>query len=103
MPLKLPRFVLLICMAFWLACGFAWPQGTPDWQAETEVLGRPGKLVGEVYKVNFPRTDLDVRVGETKVEAAAGLNSWIAFHPAGGDVVILGDLVLLAHEVDSVV
>ncbi|MGH9580697.1 MAG: DUF1259 domain-containing protein, partial [Terriglobales bacterium] len=93
----------LICMASWLACGFAWAQGTPDWQAETEALGRTGKLVGEVYKINFPRTDLDVRVGETKVEAAAGLNSWIAFHPVGGDVAILGDLVLLAHEVDSVV
>ena len=99
-----PRFLL----AFWMvplliAAGLA--QDSADWGVVERVLGRAGKLQDGVYKVAFPRTDLHVRMGRTKVLAAAALGSWMAFRQddAGAGVVADGDLVLLEPEVNGVI
>lgn len=90
---------------------FAWPQtqkgsntsaGQQDWSAVEQTLGRAGKLQGDVYKVTFPRTDLTVTIGQTKVEPGAGLTSWAAFRPVQGGVVADGDLAVLESELNPV-
>jgi hypothetical protein len=34
---------------------------------------------GEVFKIAFPRTDLNVKVGEVAIAPTLALTSWIAF------------------------
>jgi hypothetical protein len=78
-------------------------QSESDWAAVPKTLGKAGKAQDGIYKVSFPRSDLDVHIGQTKVEAAAGLGSWMAFRKSGSGVISDGDLVLLPAEVNPVI
>ena len=78
-------------------------QKAPDWSPVETALGRPGKLDSGIYKVTYHRTDLHVRIGNTSVEPAAGLTSWMAFRQDRGGAVVDGDLALLEGEVTPVV
>jgi hypothetical protein len=74
-----------------------------QWQPVAKIIGKAGKLQNGVYKIGLPRTDLDVHIGQTRVEPAAGLGSWMAFTFAETDTVCDGDLVLTPGEVNPVV
>lgn len=76
--------------------------GQQDWTAVDKALGRSGKLQGDVYKMTFPRSDLKVTIGQTKVEPAAGLTSWAAFRRSPQGVVADGDLAVLESELNGV-
>jgi len=65
-----------------------------------QVLGRSGQKIGSVYRVGFPRTDLHVRVGGVTIQPGLALGSWAAFSGSDQDAVVMGDLVLLQHEVN---
>ena len=75
------------------------------WKQTDEVFGQAGKdLPGDVHRFGWPRSDLNVKVGEVTVEPALALGSWAAFRrTAGGrDAVAMGDLVLASSELDPV-
>ncbi len=94
------RAAMALCTLL-LACGAAAQKA--DWGTVEGALGRAGKLDSGVYKVTVPRTDLHVRIGNTSVEPAAGLTSWMAFRQESGGAVVVGDLALLEAEVTPVV
>jgi len=76
------------------------------WESLDKVLGRPGKpFPGEVRKYGWPRTDLRVNTGGVAVEPTLALGSWAGFVKTSpeGQVMTMGDLVLLAPEVNPVV
>ena len=78
----------------------------PTWEAVDKVLGRPGKLLpGDVHRYGWPRTDLRVTTGGVQVEPALALGSWAGFvkTTTEGQVMTMGDLVLLVSEVGPVV
>ncbi len=74
-----------------------------QWAPVAKIIGKAGTLQSGIYKIGLPRTDLSVHIGETKVEPAAGLGSWMAFTFAETDTVCDGDLVLSASEVNPVI
>lgn len=90
-----------------LAATFAFAQQAPSkWADVDKNLGRSGQESDGVYKVGFPRSDLDVQIGGTKLEPGAALGSWAAFHNEGGSgngVVTDGDLVVTSEELGAVV
>lgn len=65
-------------------------------------LGRSGQMLGHVYKVGFPRTDLHVTVRGLAVKPGLALGSWAAFMGTDDRAMIMGDLVLLDEEVNPV-
>jgi Domain of Unknown Function (DUF1259) len=67
-----------------------------------QTLGRPGQKVGDVYKVGFPRTDLHVTVHGVAIKPGLALGSWAAFTGTDEHAMVMGDLVLLEHEVNPV-
>lgn len=77
----------------------------PSWQHDVDAaLGRAGtELPGGVYKVGFPRSDLDVVAGGVHLKPALALGSWAAFIPAKEGVMAMGDLVLTESEVNHVI
>src|ERR1700739_4986775 len=73
-----------------------------DWQKVDEVLGRKPAVSGDVHRYGFPRTDLAVTLDGVTIKPALALGGWIAFKPAHGGAMIMGDLVLLESEINPV-
>jgi hypothetical protein len=77
-----------------------------DWAAIDRTIGRAGSMQpGDVQKYSFPRADLPVTVAGVEVKPALALGSWVAFKTmgaSGGQVMAMGDLVLLESEVSPV-
>jgi hypothetical protein len=57
----------------------------------------------DVYRVNFPRTDVKVSVEGRSMHPFLGLTSWAAFTPhSQTELMVMGDLVLFEDEVNPV-
>jgi len=88
-------FVLMV----WPVVGAA--QGLDTAKIES-ALGRPGQVMGEVYKVAFPRSDLHVTVHGLAIKPGLALGSWAAFMGTDDRAMVMGDLVLLDEELTPV-
>ncbi len=98
-------FVLVACSAPLNQSGQANNQqpAAADWKQVEQTLGKAGSVQpGDVYKVSFPRSDLQVTVGGVQVKAPLALGSWVAFKKAGNMTMVMGDLVLSEDEVTPV-
>jgi hypothetical protein len=91
------RFIVLMVLAAATAQGQGW--------SEVEAaIGRSGVAqAGDVYRFNFPRSDLRVMVGNVQLKTALALGGWVAFKRAGNSAIATGDLVLLESEVNPVI
>jgi hypothetical protein len=73
-----------------------------DWKKVDEAFGRSPVVAGDVHRYNFPRTDLSVTLDGVTIRPAFALGGWVAFKPMHGEVMAMGDLVLLETEVNPV-
>ncbi len=74
-----------------------------QWKLVDEGLGRGGTTQPDgVRRYSFPRSDLNVRLDGVTIRPALALGSWLAFHPLGKEVMVMGDLVLTQEEVNPV-
>jgi hypothetical protein len=73
-----------------------------DWKKVDEVLGRTAAVSGDVHRYGFPRSDLQVALDGVTIRPALALGGWVAFKPAHGGAMIMGDLVLLETEINPV-
>jgi hypothetical protein len=73
-----------------------------DWPKVDEILGRKPAVAGDVHRYGFPRTDLSVTLDDVAIKPALALGGWVAFKPAHGGVMVMGDLVLLDSEISPV-
>lgn len=74
-----------------------------DLDGIASAMGKQGDLTGEMYKVSFPRSDLNVKAGNITIKPALALVNWAAFVKSGSAAVTYGDLVLLEDEVNPVI
>ncbi len=74
-----------------------------SWKEVEDSIGRKGQVSpGDVIKFAFPRKDLRVMVKDVQLKPALALGSWIAFMKTGGQVMVMGDLVLTEDELEPV-
>jgi Domain of Unknown Function (DUF1259) len=73
-----------------------------DWQKVDDTLGRKPAVSGDVHRYGFPRSDLTVTLDGVTIKPSLALGGWIAFKPAHGGAMVMGDLVLLESEVAPV-
>ena len=73
-----------------------------DWQRVNEILGRSPPASGDVHRYGFPRSDLNVTLDGITIKPALALGGWVAFKPAHGGAMVMGDLVLLESEITPV-
>src|SRR5258708_3601998 len=73
-----------------------------DWQKVDDAFGRKPAVSGDVHRYGFPRTDLTVTLDGVTIKPALALGGWVAFKPAHGGAMAMGDLVLLESEVNPV-
>jgi uncharacterized protein DUF1259 len=73
-----------------------------DWQKVDETFGRKAAVSGDVHRYGFPRSDLSVTLDGVAIKPAFALGGWVAFKPAHGGAMVMGDLVLLETEINPV-
>jgi hypothetical protein len=94
--------ILLISLFSIVAASLANAQEI-DWQNVDTAFGRKAAVVsGDAHRYGFPRTDLNVTLDGVVIKPALALGGWIAFKPAHGGVMVMGDLVLLEAEINPV-
>jgi uncharacterized protein DUF1259 len=77
---------------------------TIDWKAVEAAIGRPAATQpGDVYRFNFPRSDMHVSAGGVQIKPALALGGWVAMKAAAGGVMAMGDLVLAESELTPVI
>ena len=100
--MKLPKPVLLPLLAIVVFAASAQTLAPDSWEGVAQALGRAGEERDGVYRVSFPRTDLNIRAGGVRLRAGLALTSWVAFQPARGRAMMMGDLVLTPNELAPV-
>jgi hypothetical protein len=76
----------------------------PEWVSEIEsVLGRKGKLNGQVYAVSVPRAGADRADNESCIPSGMGIETALNFQQTGSKIASTGDFVLIASEVNPVI
>ncbi|WP_027516935.1 DUF1259 domain-containing protein [Bradyrhizobium sp. WSM1417] len=73
-----------------------------EWQKVDETLGRKPAISDDVRRYGFPRSDLSVTLDGISIRPALALGGWLAFKPAHGGAMVMGDLVLLETEINPV-
>jgi hypothetical protein len=73
-----------------------------DWKKVDAALGRTAAVSGDVHRYGFARSDLQVTLDGVTIRPALALGGWVAFKPARGGAMIMGDLVLLETEINPV-
>ena len=76
-----------------------------DWDEVGQEIGKDGKLMkGDVYRVDLPRSDLQVTSDGVQIKPALSLGSYTAFKDVGdGNAMVMGDLVLTEDEYNKVI
>ncbi|MGY4504808.1 hypothetical protein ACVWYH_008765 [Bradyrhizobium sp. GM24.11] len=73
-----------------------------NWQAIDQTLGRKAAVSDDVHRYGFPRSDVSVTLDGVAIKPALALGGWVAFKPAHGGAMVMGDLVLLETEINPV-
>ena len=74
-----------------------------DSAALEKVFGRKGIVQGSVFKITFPRNDLNVIIKDFVVSPGLAFTSWIGFLKMGNETMMMGDLVMLDSEEPAVI
>ncbi len=100
------RQSLVLILTFFCASGAtarAFAQTPADYQSVLTTLARAGDFKDGVLKVNIPRSDLKVSIGQRSAPTPFGFGGWVAMTKGtGGMDVMMGDLVLTEDEVNPV-
>jgi len=73
-----------------------------DWQKVDETFGRKPAITADVHRYGFPRSDLHVTLDGVAIRPTLALGGWVVFKPMHGEVMVMGDLVLLETEINPV-
>jgi hypothetical protein len=73
-----------------------------DWLKVDAPFGRKPAVSDDVHRYGFPRTDLSVTLDGVTIKPALALGGWVAFKPARGGAMVMGDLVVLESEINPV-
>jgi hypothetical protein len=97
------KSILVSSILMIAALGAAAPAVAADWTQVANALGKSGtEGAGGVYRVGFPRTDLNVTLDGITLKPTLALGAWVAFLPMGNKDMVMGDLVLTEDEVGPV-
>src|SRR6202022_4453600 len=69
-------------------------------QKGDDALGQKPAVSGDVHRYGFPRSDLSVTLDGVTIKPALARGGWVAFKPAHGGAMVMGDLVLLDSEIN---
>ncbi len=83
-----------------LVCALDAAAVTPDAQRIGDITGLPVDVADGIAKVTKPRGDIEAVVDGRALKPFQGTTSWAAFQQSGEATMVMGDVVLLEHEVN---
>ena len=97
-------FMLMAVLSGWSVGRCLAADAVLDTAKIEQLTGVKGELNDKegVFKVSVPRTDLAVTAAGVTLTPPMGLTSWAAFHQAGDQTMVMGDIVLLEDQVNPV-
>jgi hypothetical protein len=98
MPIKRSLFLCAVAVVI----GGAAHAEDIDWKKVDAAIGGPAMVSGQVHRYGFPRNDLSVTLDGVTIKPSLALGGWVAFVPAHGGAMVMGDLVLLETEINPV-
>jgi hypothetical protein len=96
------KLMVPLAAGFWALVATTAQAQDVNWDKVDAALGRKAAVAGDVHRYGFPRTDLNVTLDGVTIKPALALGGWVAFKPAHGGAMIMGDLVLLESEINPV-
>jgi hypothetical protein len=93
---------LLLTLIFSITIGSN-PAFPLDFREVEKILGVSGQMQEGAMVFSFPRQDLKIKIGGDSVPIALGFGSWTAWIEMGVEAMVMGDLVLLQEEINSVI
>jgi hypothetical protein len=90
----------LLALTTVLLCWISATAQTPDAKRIGDLTGLSVELADGVAKVTKPRGDISAVVDGRTLKPFQGVTSWAAFQRSGKITVVMGDIVLLEHEVN---
>ncbi len=103
--MRMPVCVFIGAFICSMMPGGAWAEDTALDTAKIEQLtGLKGSMNTKegVFKVSYPRSDLNVVSDGVKITPPMGLTCWVAFKAVGDHAVCMGDTVLTEDQVNPV-
>lgn len=102
--LRIRSIIIIFSFLFIIKTSFS---QSDKWSDVSDVFQRSGTLKDNVYKISFPRFDLNVTIDGKKIAPGLALGGWVAFMEmdnmgAMGSFMVMGDLVLLESELPDV-
>ncbi len=96
--------IIFACAALIWDAPFSVAEEKLDTAKIEQLTGAKGQLNEKegVFKVNAPRTDLNITVAGVKMTPPMGLTSWAAFQKVGDQTMVMGDMVVLEDQVNPV-
>ncbi len=73
-----------------------------SWDSVAAILKAPVTQAAGYLRVNLPRRDLRLRLGDVEVAPALALGAWIGFSGEPASAMVMGDLVLTSAELGPV-
>lgn len=93
-------FIYLLLFIFSLQIVKAQPT---SWNSVEQIIGTKGETQNDILKINFLRSDLNVKINDIPIDPELAANSWVAFRPMGNETMIMGELTLKENEVEPVI
>jgi hypothetical protein len=90
----------LLTLTTVMLCSISAAAETPDAKRIGDLTGLPVELADGVAKVTKPRGDINAVVDGRALKPFQGVSSWAAFQQSGKTTMVMGDIVLLEHEVN---
>jgi hypothetical protein len=90
----------LLALTTVLLCWISATAQTPDAKRIGDLTGLSVELADGVAKVTKPRGDINAVVDGRTLKPFQGVTSWAGFQQSGKTTVVMGDIVLLEHEVN---
>jgi uncharacterized protein DUF1259 len=101
--MRVAMFVVVVFVCVWSPQAGGAAEFTLDTAKIEEAAGAKGTLNKDegVFKVSYPRNDINVSIDGTTLPPFMGLTSWAAFMPAMKEqAMVMGDTVLFQDEVN---
>ena len=93
--------LMVACNGIVLAAAPSTGLNTAQIEQLTGLKGKFNEQEG-VFKINYPRSDLQVTVAGIPMTPPMGLTAWAAFKNSGDHTIVMGDLVLTEPQVNAV-
>jgi len=100
-PLK-PQLILLFSLMALMVTG-ATQSYSAEFSEVEKILGVSGQTQEGVTVFSFPRHDLKMKIGGDSVPTAIGFGSWTGWKEIEGGAMVMGDLVLVPKEINTVI